>query len=36
MKALVLTEYKKLELQDLPKPEPGPGEVLIRVEACGV
>lgn len=36
MKALVLTEYKKLELQDLPKPDPGPNEVLIRVEACGV
>ena len=36
MKALVLTDYKKLELQDLPKPDPGPGEVLIRVEACGV
>ena len=36
MKALVLTDYRKLELQDLPKPNPGPGEVLIRVEACGV
>jgi L-iditol 2-dehydrogenase len=36
MKALVLTDYRKLELQDLPKPDPGPGEVLIRVEACGV
>lgn len=36
MKALVLTEYKKLELKDLPKPEPGPDEVLVRVEACGV
>ncbi len=36
MKALVLTEYRKLELQDIPKPSPGPDEVLIRVEACGV
>lgn len=36
MKALVLTDYRKLEIQDLPKPNPGPGEVLIRVEACGV
>jgi L-iditol 2-dehydrogenase len=36
MKALVLTDYRKLELQDLPKPDPGPGEVLIRVEACGI
>lgn len=36
MKALVLTEYKKLEIQELPKPEPGSDDVLIRVEACGV
>jgi L-iditol 2-dehydrogenase len=36
MKALVLTEYRKLELQDLPQPNPGPDEVLIRVEACGI
>ncbi len=36
MKALVLTDYRKLELQDIPKPSPGPDEVLIRVEACGV
>jgi propanol-preferring alcohol dehydrogenase len=25
-----------LELKDVPIPEPGPGEVLLRVEACGV
>jgi L-iditol 2-dehydrogenase len=36
MKALLLTDYKHLELADLPKPEPGPGEVLIRVAACGI
>lgn len=36
MKALVLTDYRKLELQDIPKPTPGPDEVLIRVAACGV
>jgi L-iditol 2-dehydrogenase len=36
MKALVLTDYRKLELQDIPKPNPGPDEVLIRVAACGV
>jgi len=36
MKALVLTDYRKLELQDLPQPTPAPDEVLIRVEACGV
>ena len=26
----------RLEPRDLPQPAPGPGEVLIRVEACGV
>ena len=36
MKALVLTKYKHLELLDLPKPVPGPGEVLIQVAACGI
>ena len=36
MKALVLTNYRSLELQDLPCPEPGPQEVLIRVQACGI
>ena len=36
MKALVLTNYRNLELQDVPRPEPGPDEVLIRVQACGI
>src|SRR3954452_11604108 len=36
MKALLLTEYKKLELTDIPVPEIGPEEVLIRVRACGI
>jgi len=36
MKALLLTEYSKLEMADLPIPEPAAGEVLIRVEACGI
>ena len=36
MKALVLSEYKQLELQDVPQPVPGPGEVLIRIAACGI
>ena len=31
-----MTEYNKLELADLPVPEPGPDEVLIRVAACGI
>ena len=36
MKALVLTEYKKLEYTDVPDPEIGPDEVLIRVKSCGI
>lgn len=36
MKALVLQEYKRLELKDVPRPEPRPNEVLVRVRACGI
>jgi L-iditol 2-dehydrogenase len=36
MKALVLTNYRNLELQELPCPIPGADEVLIRVQACGI
>ena len=36
MKALLLSSYRHLELAELPTPEPGPGEVLIRVAACGI
>ncbi len=36
MKSMMLTEYRKLELVDLPVPEPGPHDVLIRVAACGI
>ncbi|HBY63246.1 MAG TPA: galactitol-1-phosphate 5-dehydrogenase, partial [Solibacterales bacterium] len=36
MQALLLEEYKRLVLTDLPRPEPGPGEVLVRVKACGI
>lgn len=36
MKALLLTQYKQLELAELYDPAPGPGEVLIRVAACGI
>src|SRR5207244_616600 len=36
MKALLLLEYKKLEIADLPTPLPGPGEILVRVAACGI
>ena len=36
MKALVLTEYKKMEYTDVPMPEIQPDEVLIRIKACGI
>jgi propanol-preferring alcohol dehydrogenase len=37
MKAAVLHEFKKpLEFQEVDRPKPGAGEVLIKVEACGV
>jgi alcohol dehydrogenase, propanol-preferring len=29
-------ETNPLEFSDLPKPEPAPGEILVRVEVCGV
>ena len=37
MKATVFTEVgKPLEIQDWPKPEAGPGEIIVKVAACGV
>jgi L-iditol 2-dehydrogenase len=36
MKALMLDEYKHLELRDTPQPAPAADEVLIRVAACGI
>jgi propanol-preferring alcohol dehydrogenase len=37
MQAMVLkTKRSPLEAVDLPMPNPGPGEVLVRVHACGV
>jgi L-iditol 2-dehydrogenase len=36
MKSLLLSEYSHLELADLPLPVAGPGDVLVRVEACGI
>ncbi|MEK6398326.1 MAG: galactitol-1-phosphate 5-dehydrogenase [Terriglobus sp.] len=36
MKALLLEEYSRLEVKDVPVPEVGPDEVLIRVGACGI
>lgn len=36
MKAMLLTEYKKLDIVDLPKPEFADNELLIKVAACGI
>jgi alcohol dehydrogenase, propanol-preferring len=37
MRAMLLEAAREpLRLADVPRPEPGPGQVLIRVEACGV
>lgn len=36
MKALVLVDYNRLEYRDVPRPEPGPDEVLVEVLACGI
>ena len=37
MKAVQLTQWEKpLQLNDVPVPEPGPGEVLLRVAAAGL
>lgn len=36
MKALVLTEYDKFRHMDVPEPEVGPDDVLLRVKACGI
>ena len=36
MRAAVLTATRQVEIQELPIPEPGSGEVLIRVRAAGI
>ncbi|MDR1936066.1 MAG: galactitol-1-phosphate 5-dehydrogenase [Candidatus Accumulibacter sp.] len=36
MKALVLKEYKQFSYEDVPEPEIGAEDVLIRVKACGI
>jgi len=36
MQAAVLREFGELRLESWPRPEPGPGEVLCRVRACGL
>jgi L-iditol 2-dehydrogenase len=36
MKALLLTNYRRLELTDVPRPDVGPLDLLVRVAACGI
>ncbi len=36
MRALLLSEYNRLEMVDVPMPRPGPEEVLVQVKACGI
>ena len=36
MQALVLEDYRDLQLRNISDPEVGPQEVLIRVRACGI
>jgi L-iditol 2-dehydrogenase len=36
MRALLLSEYKKLEIRDLPVPVPSSDELLVKVAACGI
>jgi len=36
VKAAVITDYGKVEVKDVQTPEPGRGEVLVKVKACGL
>lgn len=36
MKAVVITGPGELEIVEKPKPHPGPGEILVKVEYCGI
>ena len=37
MRAMQVTAYDTpLSLQDIPKPQPGPGEVLVQIDTCGL
>ena len=36
MKALLLTDYKQLEITDFDEPEVGANDVLVQVKACGI
>lgn len=36
MNALILSEYKRFTIEDLPVPQCGPSDVLVQVAACGI
>src|SRR5438034_7793319 len=36
MQALLYPSYGEMIVKDVPDPQPGPGEVLVRVGACGI
>src|SRR5512146_1899504 len=36
MNALLLKNYLEMELADMPMPEIGPDDLLVRVKACGI
>lgn len=36
MKALMLKEYKQLEVVEMPRPDIGPRDLLVEVKACGI
>ena len=36
MKALLLKEYEKLEMTEMPEPQIGSGDLLVQVRACGI
>jgi L-iditol 2-dehydrogenase len=36
MKALVLSDYKQLDIVDIAKPHPGEYDLLIHIQACGI
>jgi L-iditol 2-dehydrogenase len=36
MKSLLLEEYGKLAVAELPRPEPGENDVLVQIAACGI
>ncbi len=36
MLAAVLKAFNQLVLEDVPRPEPGPGQVVVRIKSCGI